>query len=318
MDAYIYGWYAWAVQNPEKQAEAALVSRGPRGSGKGAAHRLFARLFGRHGLHISSSALLTGRFSAHLEKCAAIFADEAFHAGDKQAESQLKRIITEPTIIIEGKGKDAFQAPNRLKIAMASNEDWVAPVGARERRFAIGDVSHARIDDKPYFTALYNEIDNGGASAMLYDLLDADITGFHPRWSIPQTEALREQARHSLAPELKWLLSLLEDGKLPCHDTHHNNRTTLASLIEHARKAIDRKKPLQDEDLAEMLKKWGVDRKHTKTGNRWVFPPLAEMRARFDKEYGKQDWPITEEEQDQKKRPSIPGIKPPPAPPEWA
>ena len=297
MDAYTVDWLAWTTQNPERQAESALAFRGPRGCGKGVLGRLFARIFGRHGLHLSSSGLLTGRFSAHLEKCAALFADEAFWAGDKPAENQLKRMITEPTLIIEGKGKDAFQAANRLKIMMASNEEWVAPVGARERRFAISDVSHARIGDKVYFANLIREIENGGASAMLYDLLDADVAGFHPRWSIPQTEALKEQARHSLPPEMKWLLLLLEDGRLPYRDLKHLNRTALSSLLEDARKSIDRKKPVQDADLTEMLKKWGVKAKHTKKGNFWEFPPLADMRAQFDREYGKQNWPLSEEEE---------------------
>ena len=38
-------------------------------------------------------------------------------------------MITEPTLAIEGKNRDAFMAPNYLKIMMASNEEWVAPVG---------------------------------------------------------------------------------------------------------------------------------------------------------------------------------------------
>ncbi len=294
-DAYIYNWLAWGVQNPEMQAEAALVAQGPRGTGKGVVYRTYTSLFGRrHGLHISSSALLTGRFSAHLEKCAQLFADEAFHAGDKHAESQLKRIITEPTLIIEGKGKDAFQAPNRLKILMASNDDWVAPVGPRERRFAIFKVCEDKIGDKPYFTKLYNEIKAGGMSAMLYDLLHADIEGFHPRWSIPQNEALRDQARHSLTPEMKWLFSLLQEGALPYSTNEEPEQGSFVNLIDDARKAIDRKKPLQNAELAELLTDWDVQPKHTNMGNFWIFPPLKEMRERFNRDYGKQKWNLSE------------------------
>ena len=105
-------------------------------------------------------------------------------AGDKSAEQQLKRMITEPTLIIEGKGRDAFQVSNRLKIIMASPENWVAPVGPHERRYVISNTSPARLKDRDYFDALCQEIETWGLAAMLYDLLEADLSGWHPRYNI--------------------------------------------------------------------------------------------------------------------------------------
>ena len=43
--------------------------------------------------------------------------------------------------MIEPKGIDSFQMPNRLKILMASNNDWVVPATADERRYFVLDVS---------------------------------------------------------------------------------------------------------------------------------------------------------------------------------
>ena len=42
---------------------------------------------------------------------------------------------------IEPKGIDSFQARNRLKILISSNEDWVVPVTSDERRFFVLEVS---------------------------------------------------------------------------------------------------------------------------------------------------------------------------------
>jgi len=292
--AYITMWLAWAVQNPNKQAESALVFKGKRGSGKGSLGNTLMKLFGQHAIHLSNTHLLTGRFSRHFESCAFVFADEAIWAGDKAAEQQLKRMITEPTLAIEGKNRDAFMAPNYLKIMMASNEEWVAPVGPDERRFAAFNVSPDRVKDEAYFGALYAQLENGGYEAMLYDLLKMDLEDWHPRQNIPDTEALREQALRSLSPELKWLLTLLEEGKLPSIGGISRDREPSVSnmnvLLEEARKAIGRKKEVGDQDIATFLKDWGAAKKHTNAGNVWKFPALSVMRAEFDRRYGKHEW----------------------------
>ena len=289
VDEYIIRWLAWAMQNPDKPAEVALVFKGPRGCGKGTLGNPLVRLYGQHGLHLSSTHLLTGRFSGHFEKVCFVFADESLWAGDKAGEQQLKRLITEPTLTIEGKHRDAYEAPNRLKIIMASNENWVAPVGPHERRFVISDVSPARVGDKGYFAAIHHETANGGLEAMLHDLKEMDLAGFHPRRDLPETEAIKEQARRSLPPEMKWLLSLLQKGRLP-NPTKAADRTTLEELHESARHDIGRKKEVGSQDIVTFIKEWNVQKVRTNTGNVWEFPPLAEMRAKFDREYGKQAW----------------------------
>jgi len=177
---------------------------------------------------------------------------------------------------------------------MASNEEWVAPVGPDERRFAAFNVSPDRVKDEAYFGALYAQLENGGYEAMLYDLLKMDLEDWHPRQNIPDTEALREQALRSLSPELKWLLTLLEEGKLPSIGGISRDREPSVSnmnvLLEEARKAIGRKKEVGDQDIATFLKDWGAAKKHTNAGNVWKFPALSVMRAEFDRRYGKHEW----------------------------
>src|SRR4051812_18894365 len=63
-----------------------------------------------------------------------LFADEAFFAGDRQHVAVLKRIVTEPTLTIEGKHQDAIEAPNFIHLIMASNENWGGPASLASRR----------------------------------------------------------------------------------------------------------------------------------------------------------------------------------------
>ncbi len=210
---YIIRWSAWAVQNPARPAEVALVFRGGKGVGKGLFGRAMRRIFGQHGMQIASSGHLTGRFNDHLRDCCLLFADEAVAPDDHRADARLKSLITEPEIVIEGKGEKIVKTPNRLHIIMASNEEHVVRATKDERRYAVFNVSAARRGDRDYFGAVMAQMEAGGYAAMLHDLRGEVLGDWHPRWSIPQTEALADQQDRTRAdPWLDFLGERLGDG----------------------------------------------------------------------------------------------------------
>jgi hypothetical protein len=212
---YILLWTAWSLQHPGELAEAALVFRGGKGSGKGVFGNALAKAFGEHALHIFHQSHLTGNFNGHLRSCIFLFADEAFWAGDKKGESVLKGLITERSLVIEQKGIDAVQWPNKLHVLMAANADWVVPASYDERRFAVFDVSNRYAQGscsesfrKSYFKALHHELDNGGLEAMLYDLLRWDLGDWHPR-QVYETEGLRRQKDQSSQGHFHYLARIV-------------------------------------------------------------------------------------------------------------
>jgi hypothetical protein len=213
-DQKVYDWllklFAYWVQHPAEQGYTIVVMRSEEeGTGKGVIARLMVKLFGQHGLQITQSKHLVGHFNAHLLDCCMLYADEAFFAGDKQHEGVLKAIGTEPTIMIEPKGINPFPIPNRLKVIMTSNSDWVVPAGVHDRRYLVLDVSANRRGDEKYFDALYKQIDEqGGAEAFLQMLLDIDLNGFNPR-KRPNTTALERQKELSLSGVSAWLYDCL-------------------------------------------------------------------------------------------------------------
>ncbi|MBT7357189.1 MAG: hypothetical protein HN809_12410 [Rhodospirillaceae bacterium] len=212
---YVINWLAWSFQNPSQPAEVAIVLRGGRGTGKGMFARAVLKAAGQHSVHVSSAEQITGRFNAHLHDCLFFFADEAFWAGDKSHEGQLKRVITEPTLFIEQKYQNPIQVKNMLKIMIATNEDWAVPAGIDERRFAVFDVSVAHQQDRNYFDVLQAETNNGGIAAMMHDLLNMDLGKFHPRQDVPKTAALNEQAQFSEDAVQTAIRRCLETGTLP-------------------------------------------------------------------------------------------------------
>ncbi len=209
---YIKWWAAWKLQNPGSHAEVALVFRGGEGVGKGVFGRAMKTLFGRNGKQIFSSKHLVGRFNAHLRDCCLLLADEAVAPDDKEGNSALKGLITEPELPIEGKGRDVEPAPNHIGAIIIGNEDHLVPAGRDARRFVVADVPDTHQQVAGYFVPLYAELANGGLEAMLHDLLALDLGKWHPRQRVV-TDALREQQRLGLKPAERLMFDMLDNGQ---------------------------------------------------------------------------------------------------------
>jgi hypothetical protein len=210
---YLVNWMANCAQKPGEPGQVAVVFRGGKGVGKGKVGNILRYLFGQHGGYISHPKHLTGTFNAHLRDCVLLFADEAFYAGDKAGESNLKALITDPVMPVEAKGFDVQMAANMLHIIMSSNKDWVIPASADERRFFVLDVGEEHKQDKPYFAAIDAQMKNGGYEAMLYDLLHRDLNGWDVR-DVPQTKALYEQKILSEDSKTAWLRECMVRGHI--------------------------------------------------------------------------------------------------------
>jgi hypothetical protein len=198
-------------QQPHRQGEVAVIIRGPKGAGKGIFFQYLRKAWGQHGAYISNAKHLIGNFNAHLRDCVMLFADEAFYAGDRQHESVLKALVTEPVLPIEAKHQNLILVQNMLHIGMASNSEWVVPASHDERRYYVRDASDHRVGQRKYFADIIAQMENGGLAAMIWDMLHLDISRFDVR-DVPETPALIEQKKHSLDSLDRWWMTVLERG----------------------------------------------------------------------------------------------------------
>jgi uncharacterized protein DUF5906 len=212
---YLIRWMAWSVQKLDQPVGVAVALLGDQGAGKGIFVRAFGSLFGEHFAHVANGDQLTGRFNASIGKSCLVFLDEAVWAGDKKAEGVLKALITEPSLSLEAKFRDPITVDNRLRIIIASNNEWAVPAGIGDRRWLIlrVDNSYAGTNHAVYFDALVAEIENGGTAAMLHDLLAMDLSGFNVRM-VPRTTAKANQQALSLPSVEAWLYQVLQDGAI--------------------------------------------------------------------------------------------------------
>jgi len=238
---------------------------------------------------------------SHLVSCLVLHADEAFWAGDKAAEGKIKDLITGDNNLIEYKGKEPFLVKNYARLFVTGNPVWVVPAGLEDRRFAVFEMGERNIKDHNYFADIDEEMDNGGREALLYHLLNFDLSKVNLR-KTPNTSELLNQKLNSLNSRESWALSFLDEGNLPGHayDKKYNQRPTeimFKDYINHSRNIGINHRNIQTQigmfltKLFPNLKKPRGDYKDLETDssikiNYYIFPPLKECREAFEKLIG--------------------------------
>lgn len=283
---YFIRWCARMYQEPEKQGETAPAIRGEEGAGKGIIIRTLGEPLGQHFIQISSQDHLVGKFNAHQRDAILMFVDEGYWAGNKQAEGSLKRLITEPTLFIEPKGKDPFPVPNRLHVMIASNNEWIVPAGWGARRFFVLEIGNKRLGDKPFFQRLVKELNDGGTAAFLHDMLEMDISSFRVS-DVVQTPWLIQQKKLTMPKHEEWWLRKLESGKLvPGSNGWANGETRVETEALYT-------------DYAEAMRQMRED--HPKADNSFGMM-LYKMFERWGEKNGHDKWPVKERDRSDEKR----------------
>jgi Family of unknown function (DUF5906) len=290
---YIERWIAWKLQNPAAVPRVALVFKGGEGTGKGALANSLVRAFGAHGLRIQNMAHLTGKFNAHLRHCCLLFADEAV-APDQSGEGPLKGTISEPTVPIERKGYDVVKADNHVGVIMATNNDWAVPAGPGARRYAVFAVSDHRKGNSAYFTSLFTEINGGGLEAMVHDLRQLDLSGWHPEAARPDTKELSRQKSQSLSPVQSVWLDILQTGTLPCGfgvETNGDGSAFLPTtvLLEEVRR-LHRDAKVSVQRVADLMKLLGFLKRDEPRPRGFHIPAVAEAKAAWDDKLFSVEW----------------------------
>lgn len=296
---YLLNLLARWLQHPGKQGEVAIVLRGKKGIGKGQFAALLMRWFHHHAMAISQPSHLTGRFNSHLVDCLLLFADEVVWGGDKQSEGPLKALVTEKTVTIEPKGQNSFQAPNRVKLLIASNSDWAVPVTGDERRYFVLDVPPTRLGDALYFDNLAKAIEGDEGQALLGHLLSLNIDGFNHR-AVPHTKGLNSQKIEGLDSLGKWWLDSLilgefvglEGGALPW-STKIEIRIAQNAYVKHAQSLGDRHPVAMNRFLPRTKDKYLSSLRVTRTNNDprcYILPSLVMARQEFLSAMRIMDW----------------------------
>jgi hypothetical protein len=295
---YVLDWMASGVQHPGNPGRTALSMRGVPGAGKGAFAQYYGRIFGQHFLHATQRDHVTGKFNGHQAGKLVIFVDEALYAEFAADAQILKTMITEKTKLMELKGIDAIPVDNFARYIFATNAEHPLRIEFNDRRYvAIYVIEPACYRDEPdpvlkkekaklYFDALFYEMENGGAAALLGLLLKRDIKSWNAE-AIPETAERKEQQLLSAPPRR----SGHHQHRAGCQPAGRYPRPTVArplarEIPEQPRGLFDAMKQaspalarLTDHKLARILRDWKFNTKHLEDGRAWEAPYLVDLRA---------------------------------------
>ena len=215
---FILNWLAHMVRRPWEKPGVALVLRGRKGTGKSLLVGIVARAIGKSNtLTTANGKSLFGTFNWHLADKLLICAEEAFFAGNREQNDQLKHLLTGGDIEVEQKYGQRLTMKSMHRLLMSSNHNQVVAASDDERRFEVNDVSDKRKGDDLYFAPLVrvlNGEDDATLAAFMHELTTRDIKG----WKAEQAarniarEGLARQKLLSLEPPLQWLLEQTEVG----------------------------------------------------------------------------------------------------------
>lgn len=217
---FVRKWIAYVFQHPNV-VHTALVILGSQGVGKNMFVDPLGFLFGPHYIKLSNLSELLSHFNAHLKNGVLINANEALWGGNKKETGALKAIVTESTFLCEAKGKDAIQFSNYRHLIITSNEEWPVDLNADDRRFFVLPVSEAHKEDHLYFEAIQNQLENGGYAALLFDLLNEDLTGFNPR-SFPKSKGAFDIKLRSADSPDRYIYYVLKEEHFFVGEQHEN------------------------------------------------------------------------------------------------
>ncbi|MEM8757242.1 MAG: DUF5906 domain-containing protein [Planctomycetota bacterium] len=303
---YLLRWCAFLVQRPAERPETVPIIFGRPGTGKTVVGELLVSLFGEHGASGTGLNFLTGKFNHHLANKRFVFADEVTPTLYPAHEAALRDLVTSSRINLERKGVDIQTVDNRLAFMLISNDDSPVRVDIDDRRLVHFRTADTYIQDRNYFSPLFEQIANGGREAFLAHLLGVDLTGWNPAADRIVTRYTRDAQQASYDGFEAMVFEWLQSGELPGEVRTNGEAHTAAAWLQRAwqEHGTDPSGKFSSNRIAAVLHKpqggqpgdgrsLGLDRFECHSTRRihYTWPPLPEARALWDSKMGTQtDW----------------------------
>jgi hypothetical protein len=189
---YMLNWIAQFIQFPNVKTTMPVFASN-EGAGKNIFVELLANLIGKKQVITTTSAEdIFGKFNTPIANHRLIVLNELSATELRQYDGQIKGLITDDSVVIQGKGQAHYtlRSMHRL-IAFSNKTDHPIQTSESDRRKLIVRCSDEKIGNGEYFTRLYNCIHDKNVLAFLFTcFLKTDVTNFNQTKGrdIPKTE----------------------------------------------------------------------------------------------------------------------------------
>ena len=196
--AFLIDWLAMPLQYLYRNGVplkllTAIVLRGEQGTGKGLLKQIMRHIYGATNVGVINQKVLDGDFNTIIQNKLLLVAEEVKSDTAKYAETKekLKGWITEPEVLIEGKGIDIKERKSCFNMMFFSNRERPVDVEQGDRRFSVFS-QEEKLPEKVIEDVVADiEGDCRQVSAFMYELLHREVT-------ISKRELFHSQARDAV------------------------------------------------------------------------------------------------------------------------
>lgn len=248
-DHQVFVWMlkmlARKVQFPFKKSKVALVLKGRQGCGKGIILEPIRKIFGNYFKTLRPNEFL-GDFNGALADTLMLFLDESVFSGDRRVASQLKTLITEPTIMINQKHLPSFVIENNIDVIFATNYQQAVMVEEGDRRYFCLEcdpvwAGKATKESVEYFRTIAKI----PYQSIYKFLCSVNVDDFEPT-IYPTTSAIREQKIYGMDTVVGWVYHSIEEKKawltkvnlIPRQNLYHEYTDYVKALGGHYGRAF--------------------------------------------------------------------------------
>ncbi len=210
----LLNWMAWILQNPTLKPNHALLIIGKQtGTGKSLVARILEKIVGKHNTQRPKNSSMGGDFNSWLLNCRLCIVEEVYQPGRVEKLVAMRDLITEPRCEINMKGVPAFLVDNYVCVLGVSNHNDALPLDEHDRRWLVLE-TFATPKGADYYARVFGLLgesntpeynDPDALSAIYYELLHRDLTGYSGYQRPVTTEAKRQMIELSRSDAETWL-----------------------------------------------------------------------------------------------------------------
>lgn len=208
---YYINYQAHAIQKPFEKPETALIFISDEGYGKDLINYDFLRLvYGTHQTkRLKNLNCLTKQFNKHLESSLWTVGGELKDRKGVSDIDEVKALITNKTLLVEPKGKEAYEVSDYQRLVFNTNNKIPIPISEHERRFIISKINKP-VPERDYINKLVNVVFNPETQRNYFQYLaHRDISGWNSR-VIPNTAEKDYIKQFSLSNVIRFLIEFIK------------------------------------------------------------------------------------------------------------
>ncbi len=228
---WVLKWTAYPLQHVGAKMATSIVMRGPQGGGKNMLWECVRDIYGTYGTLITQSEL-ESQYNDWMSAKLFVIGNEVLSRREKwQLGGKLKNLVTEAQVPIQAKYMPSRLESNCCNLVFLSNDLLPVPLEESNRRYLVIDAPHPHPDGKAFYTAVAEQIANGGREAFHDYLLNLSLADFGPHTKPLPTDAFQESLELSLSPS-ELFVRRWKAGDIPALQSGEAATTVWAGSID--------------------------------------------------------------------------------------